>query len=333
MLKKLNAAMDYIEAHLEEDFRLEEVAAGVGISDLSFRQLFYALTGMTLQEYVKNRRLSEASGALLRGCSVTDTAYRYGYQSVDGFTRAFRRWSGLLPSEAARTRQGRTFQRLNFIVTVQGGDTMEYRIVEKPAFRFAGVSRRVPMQFEGVNEAIVRLAESITPGQREELRRLRDIAPEKIVNVSWDSDSGFREERGELTHMIGVLTSHTDIGAGLDSKEMPASLWAVFPCEGAFPAVMQDTMARIYSQWLVTVDYELADSLSFPLPAWMRQSPDRHTVRSGCRCGKSGADRLNHAKNRQTPEGLPVFLFPRERGFMPCGFQGSGSCRPQAAAR
>ena len=48
MLKKLNAAMDYIEAHLEE------VAAGVGISDLSFRQLFYALTGMTLQEYVKN---------------------------------------------------------------------------------------------------------------------------------------------------------------------------------------------------------------------------------------------------------------------------------------
>ena len=83
MLKKLNAAMDYIEAHLEEDFRLEEVAAGVGISDLSFRQLFYALTGMTLQEYVKNRRLSEASGALLRGCSVTDTAYRYGYQSVD----------------------------------------------------------------------------------------------------------------------------------------------------------------------------------------------------------------------------------------------------------
>lgn len=86
MLKKLNAAMDYMEAHLEEDFRLEEVAAGVGISDLSFRQLFYALTGMTLQEYVKNRRLSEACGALLRGCSVTDTAYRYGYQSVDGFT-------------------------------------------------------------------------------------------------------------------------------------------------------------------------------------------------------------------------------------------------------
>ena len=40
------------------------------------------------------------------------------------------------------------------------------------------------------------------------------------MNVSWDSDSGFWEERGELTHMIGVLTSHTDIGAGLDSKDV-----------------------------------------------------------------------------------------------------------------
>lgn len=275
MLRKLNDAMDYIEAHLEEDFRLEEVAVSVGISDLSFRQLFCALTGMTLQEYVKNRRLSEASRALLRGSPVTETAYRYGYQSLDGFTRAFRKWSGLLPSEAARTRQGRTFQRLNFIVTVQGGDTMEYRIAEKPAFRFAGVSRRVPMQFEGVNPEIVRLAESITPEQREELHRLRDTEPEEIVNVSWDSDTGFQEERGELTHMIGVLTSHSDIGAGLDSREMPASLWAVFPCDGEFPMVMQDTMARIYSQWLVTADYELADSLSFSFTRMDASRPGR----------------------------------------------------------
>ena len=38
---------------------------------------------------------------------------------------------------------------------------MEYRIVEKPAFFFAGVSKRVPMQFEGVNQEIVKLASDI----------------------------------------------------------------------------------------------------------------------------------------------------------------------------
>ena len=51
-------------------------------------KIFFALTNMTLNEYVKNRRLSEANKELLQGAQVTDVAYQYGYQSVDGFTRA-----------------------------------------------------------------------------------------------------------------------------------------------------------------------------------------------------------------------------------------------------
>ena len=50
---------------------------------------------------VKNRRLSEANKELLQGAQVTDVAYQYGYQSVDGFTRAFKKWSGILPSQVA----------------------------------------------------------------------------------------------------------------------------------------------------------------------------------------------------------------------------------------
>ena len=46
------------------------------------------------------------------------------------------------------------------------GGSVEYRIVEMPAFRFAGVAARVPLQYEGENPAIARLAESITEAQR-----------------------------------------------------------------------------------------------------------------------------------------------------------------------
>lgn len=49
---------------------------------------------------------------------------------------------------------------------------MEYKIVEKPAFTFAGVSKRVPSQFEGVNNDILKLAQSITEEQKEEMHRL-----------------------------------------------------------------------------------------------------------------------------------------------------------------
>lgn len=60
---------------------------------------------------------------------------------------------------------------------------MKVTIVEKPAFMFVGVSRRVPLQFEGVNNAIVELAKSITPKKKEEMHRLQNIELYEIVNV------------------------------------------------------------------------------------------------------------------------------------------------------
>ena len=263
MLKKLNHGMEYIEAHLEDIASLEEIAAHVRVSDCHFRRIFFALTNMTLGEYVKNRRLSEANRELLQGVPVTELAFKYGYQSVDGFTRAFKKWSGILPSQAARQKQCKSFQKLQFVVTMKGGTSMEYKIVEKPAFVFAGVSKRVPLQFEGVNNEILKLVQSITQEQREEMHRLQNTEPREIVNVSYESDTSFLEEAGELTHLIGVLTTKTDIGAGLDTFPVSAHTWAVFPNEGAFPSVMQSTMARIYSEWFPVSDYELAEAFSF----------------------------------------------------------------------
>lgn len=263
MLKKLNEAMDYIEEHLDEDFSLEKIAEHVHVSDLHFRKIFFALTNMSLGEYVKNRKLSKANQELLQGKSVTEIAFRYGYQSVDGFSRAFKKWSGMLPSEAAKLQQCKFFQKLSFVVTIKGGDIMEYKIIEKEAFRFAGVSKRVPMQFEGVNLEIVKLAQSITEQQRNEMHRIQNTTHHEIVNVSYESDTNFLEEKGELTHMIGVLTTKEDVSDCLETIPVPACTWAVFPNEGPFPFTLQETMAKIYSEWFITSDYELLSSFSF----------------------------------------------------------------------
>ena len=136
---------------------------------------------------------------------------------------------------------------------------MEYRIVDMPAFRFAGVAARVPMQFEGENPAIARLAESVTDEQLAEMHRLMDLDPREVVNVSLDSDTNFQREEGELTHLIGVLTTRPagEVGAGLATLEAPAGTWAVFPSDGPFPAAMQQTTADVYGTWLATAPYEL----------------------------------------------------------------------------
>lgn len=263
MLKELNQVVEYIEEHLTEDLSLESIADFAGVSDYHFRTVFFHLAGMTLNEYVKNRKLSEANKDLLSGEKVTDVAFKYGYQSVDGFTRAFKKWSGFLPSDVTKTGVSKTFPKLTFIISVKGGTAMEFRIEEKPAFYLVGVSKRVPMQFEGVNHEIVKLAESITEEQKKEMHTLQNIEPYEIVNASYHADANFQKEEGYLTHLIGVLTTKEEISDQLDKVQVEAYTWAIFPNEGPFPSTLQETMAKTYSEWLPSSNYEVINAPHF----------------------------------------------------------------------
>jgi len=136
---------------------------------------------------------------------------------------------------------------------------MEFKIEKKEKFNIVGVSKRVPIQFEGVNNAILELAQSITEQQRNEMRQLGDIYPHQVLNVSYDYDDGFLEEKGCLTHMIGFATTKENPFDDLDQISVEESVWAIFPNQGPFPATLQETTAKIYSEWLPTSGYELAD--------------------------------------------------------------------------
>ncbi|MGI6129762.1 MAG: AraC family transcriptional regulator [bacterium] len=274
MLKELNHVIDYIEDHLTDALTLEEISEYAGVSDYHFRKIFFYLSGFTLSEYIKNRKLSEANKDLLHGEKVTDVAFKYGYQSIDGFTRAFKKWSGFLPSDVTKKGVSKSFPKLSFAITVKGGTSMEFRIEDKPAFNLVGVSKRVPMQFEGINNEIVKLAESITDEQKEEMHSLQNIEPYEVVNASYDADAGFLKEEGDLTHLIGVLTTENKVSDLLEKVPVEAHTWAVFPNEGPFPSTLQDTMARIYSEWLPSSDYEVVNAPAFSFTKMNEQKKD-----------------------------------------------------------
>lgn len=263
MLKELNDVIDYIEDHLTDDLSLEIISQYAGVSDYHFRKIFFYLSGLTLSEYIKSRRLSEASMDLLHGEKVTDVALKYGYQSMDGFTRAFKKWSGFLPSDVIKKGISKSFPKLSFIISVQGGITMEFRIEDKPAFNLVGVSKRVPMQFEGVNNAIIELAKSITDKQREEMHSLQNIEPYEVINASYEADANFLKEEGDLTHLIGILTTEDKVSSLLEKVQVEACTWAIFPNEGPFPSTLQETMAKVYSEWLPSSNYEVINVPSF----------------------------------------------------------------------
>ncbi|KGK90190.1 AraC family transcriptional regulator [Clostridium sp. HMP27] len=263
MLKELNHVIDYIEEYLTDDLSIELISEYAGVSDYHFRKIFFYLSGLTLSEYIKNRKLSEANKDLLYGEKVTDVAFKYGYQSIDGFTRAFKKWSGFLPSDVIKKGISKSFPKLSFIITVKGGISMEFRIENKPAFNLVGVSKRVPMQFEGVNNEIVKLAQSITEEQRKEMHALQNMEPYEVINASYDADANFLKEEGGLTHLIGILTTENQLSDLLEKVAVEACTWEVFLNEGLFPSTLQETMAKIYSEWFPSSDYEIINAPSF----------------------------------------------------------------------
>lgn len=259
MLQEFNQLMDYIEEHLTEEISRKEISKIVGLSDYHFKRMFSYMAGMSLNEYIKNRRLSLANVELFNGAKVTDLAYKYGYQSIEGFSRAFRDWSGFLPSEVSKNKIQKSFPKFTFYIDIKGGISMEFKIEKKEKFHIVGVSKRVPIQFEGENQGIVELAQTITEQQRKEMHQLADLYPHQVLNVSYSFDDGYLEEKGYLTHMIGFATTQDHPYDDLEKISIEESLWAIFPNQGPFPATLQETYAKIYSEWLPSSEYEIID--------------------------------------------------------------------------
>lgn len=265
MLANLNQAMDYIEEHLTEEVSFDELAKKTGISVYHFKRTFSFIAGISLAEYIKKRRLAEANLALLAGEKVTDVAFKYGYQSIEGFSRAFRDWTGQAPSEVMKTQIQKTFPKFSFYIDIKGGQSMDVKLIEKPAFQIVGVSQKVPLQYQGENQAIMELAQRITPQQRAEMHTFDDVYPHQVVNASFDFQEGRATEGGEMTHMIGFATSQENTYEDLEQLSVPAHTWAVFPNEGPFPQTLQETWARIFSEWLPSSGYQVvaAPEISF----------------------------------------------------------------------
>ena len=134
---------------------------------------------------------------------------------------------------------------------------MNYRIVEKEPFRIIGIMKRVPIQFHGVNSEIESMWKSLDTNLIEQLKKLSNVEPYGLIQASVNFSEGRMEEKGELDHYIGVVTTQECPG-GLKQLEVSASTWAVFEAVGPFPDTLQNVWGRIYSEWFPTAKYELA---------------------------------------------------------------------------
>ena len=270
-LKSMNNALAYIEEHLTEEIDYSKISKIAYCSEYHFKRMFSFLSGISLSEYIRRRRLTLAALDLKdKDLRIIDVAVKYGYNSADSFSRAFHSLHGILPSEArSENTQLKAYPRMTFILSIQGGCEMNYRIVEKEAFKLVGFKKRVPVIFKGVNPEIAKMTELLTPEVIKQLKVISNVEPTGIISASTNFSEGRMEERGELDHYIGVATS-SDETAEFDVWKIDACTWAIFESIGPFPETLQNVWGRIYSEWFPSSGYEAVEG---PEILW-NESPD-----------------------------------------------------------
>ena len=130
-IQSLSKAIEYIEYHLNDDITIDDVAGSAFSSVSHFQLIFHVVTGMTVGEYIRNRRLTLAGQDLLKpGKRIIDIAMRYGYDTQESFSKAFTRFHGVAPSKISEEKL-KIFHPLTINVTIQGGFDMAFKFVDE----------------------------------------------------------------------------------------------------------------------------------------------------------------------------------------------------------
>ena len=262
-LNRMTEVIDYIEEHITEEIDFNDVAKIAYCGIYQFGRIFSYVVGVSFAEYIRNRRLSLAALEIKSGgVKVIDIAMKYGYNSPESFTRAFREMHGVSPIEArSKSVTLKMFPRISFQILIKGAIGMDYRIEEKKAIKCVGKIYTIA-KGEKVAEGacVAQNAWNLyldvkdkktgrTPNETVAYDYKLDRAPLWQVGLAQNMDDG------SITMSIGA-----EIGDGtypdLDSFEIPAGTWAMFFGKGKVYAGLDALFTRIFTEWLPSSGYE-----------------------------------------------------------------------------
>lgn len=263
-LTAIRKAIEYMEDEIMTITGPEEVAEFVHISAMYLQRGFHIMTGFTIAEYIRNRRLYLAAMELINTESrIIDTALKYGYETPESFTKAFSRFHGATPSQVRSGKvQSHSFLALKIDITIQGGNQMDYKITKMFPFKVIGFQKE--FSFENAYAEIPKFWDEIcnkyaknvyagnAPANAYEKALVENCIGEYGICID---DIG----NGRFRYLIAGKYCGGEVPDGMALYEFPMSEWAVFDCIGALPEALQSLNTKIFREWLPgNPEYELA---------------------------------------------------------------------------
>ncbi|MDF2872059.1 MAG: transcriptional regulator, AraC family [Anaerocolumna sp.] len=254
-IDSIQKTIDYIETNLKEEIDINRAISESGYSLTHFYRIIQSFSGISLKDYIRNRRLSEAAVALrMSDTRIIDIAMKYDFQSQEVFTRAFLRLFGITPGQYRKSRESITlYDKLNArqLFMSFNGLSIEPTIILEKIFQLIGITRTVHPGSADVSQLWREFHHNSNP-----------------IETSLDSDKliGLCEYMPDITddsvfsYMACKEVLSTDnIPMGMNAKIIPCTKYAVFTHSGTVDR-LKETYDKIYGVWLPLTDSQLAEA-------------------------------------------------------------------------
>jgi AraC family transcriptional regulator len=251
-LENVQRGIDYIEANLDIDIDLGDVARHAGISHWHFQRIFKALTNETLKTYIRSRRFAGSLEALATtDRRILEIAFAAGFETQESFTRAFKKAFGVTPADYRKRQRQFPFLRkvkfdADYLTHIHKNISLEPEVYEQSAAYFVGLSTRffsVDSEKNNIANKLPALWNAFLPRLREIENRLRGVCFGVIRQTP--------ERNDELDYSAVVEVNRVaPLPIGMVHIELPATKYAKFAHRGNI-ANLDKTVNYIYSSWLL----------------------------------------------------------------------------------
>jgi len=234
MIKAFNETMKYIEETLTDRINERKIALLSGYSYPLFSRMFSIMVGYPLSEYIRFRKLSCAAIDLRETDEkIIEIAFKYGYESQDSFSLAFKKFHGHTPKEVRKGSAFQIFSPIRLSLSVEGGKNMDIKIIKKSAFKIAGVAERVEEggDFPNVWDKLFKKVSE---------EKLESLGNGQSYGACYEIEKNEKENpesKYTVSYMAGYDVQNIDKAKdlGLSILEVPEAEYAVVKLKGIVP--------------------------------------------------------------------------------------------------
>ena len=256
----LNRTIAFVESHLRKRLTMVDLAKEAGISIFHLQRGFRIITGFSLGEYVRNRRLYCAALEIATTeRSILDIALDFQYETAESFTKAFCRFHGSTPSQVRSASAKKfalpitLFLPVTISIHVTGGSKMDYEVEVVNGFTVIGFEREFP--FENSYAAVPKFWDEIKEQYFKGLwgGKTPETPQEKAVMKHGIGEFGVcidGANNGRFRYLIAGVYKGGDVPDGMTTFDVPAGDWAKFCAVGPLPDSLQSVNTRVFKEWL-----------------------------------------------------------------------------------